>query len=144
MAVDQNDDSSLIRVRIATVDSHVRSGYTLGPVLVSYNQCSDCWDTSIAGPRSLWEYAPFATRQGTSAVRGQLFRVSERTGKVIQRWQMPSMPRPVLAVDSDGLWITTSIDGGGPSVVYNISPGQPPARSGGELRHQGGYLFESG
>ena len=123
MAVDQNNDSSQISVRIATVDSRARSGYILGPVLVSYNQCSDCWDTSIAGPRSLWEYAPFATRQTTTAVKGELLRVSERTGKVLQRWQMPSMPRPVLAVDSDGLWITTSIDGAGPSVVYNIRPG---------------------
>jgi hypothetical protein len=35
---------------------------------------------------------------------------------------MPSITRPLLAADADGLWITTSIDGGGPGILYHVSP----------------------
>ena len=109
-----------ISVRVAVVSRRARAGYALGPVLFSYNQCSDCWDESIAGPRSLWIYAPISTTAGYKA-RGELFRVSERTGRLLQHWRMPSMVRSLLAVDDDGLWIAPSIDTGTPNGLYHVA-----------------------
>jgi hypothetical protein len=36
---------------------------------------------------------------------------------------MPSITRALLATDADGLWLTASLDGGGPGVLYHVSPG---------------------
>ena len=110
-----------IAVRVATATSS-KAGYTLGPVLFRYDQCSDCWDESIYGARSLWIYAPISTTGGYRA-GGELFRVSERTGRLLQHWKMPSMVRSLLAVDADGLWIAPSIDTGSPSTLYHVAPG---------------------
>jgi hypothetical protein len=121
MAIDQSNRSAQIQVRIATSNPRARKAYTLGPALVTYQQCSDCWDVSIYGPRALWIYAPFSTPTGFKA-KGKLFRVSERTGRVLKTWPMPSITRPLLAVDADGLWLTSSIDGGGPGVLYHVAP----------------------
>ena len=125
MAVDQYDRGA-IAVRVAAVGRHSGTRYALGPVLFSYDQCSDCWDESIYGPRSLWIYAPISTTRGYRA-GGELFRVSERTGRLLQRWRMPSMVRSLLAVDDDGLWIAPSIDTGSPSTLYHVAPGMADA-----------------
>jgi hypothetical protein len=128
MEVRQWNSRGAIEVRIATVNTRARAGYTLGPVLVSYLQCSDCWDQSIAGPRSLWIYAPFSSLAGEKAT-GELFRVSERTGRLLQHWPLAQMSRALLAVDDDGLWIAPSIDTGGPNGLYHVAPGmRTPAR----------------
>ncbi len=121
MEVDQYDRGA-IAVRVAVVDRHASAGYALRPVLFSYDQCSDCWDESIYGPRSLWIYAPISTTRGYRA-GGELFRVSKRTGRLLEHWRMPSMVRSLLAVDDDGLWIASSIDTGSPSVLYHVAPG---------------------
>ncbi len=121
MEVDQYDRGA-IAVRVAAVDRHSRAGYALGPVLFSYDQCSDCWNEAIYGPRSLWIYAPISTTRGYRA-GGELFRVSEQTGRLLQHWRMPSMVRALLAVDADGLWIAPSIDTGSPSTLYHVAPG---------------------
>jgi hypothetical protein len=119
MEVDQYD-RGVIHVRIAAVDPNVARGYSLGPVLFSYQQCSDCWDVSTYGPRSLWVFTPDSTPnfKGPS----ELFRISEQTGRVLRHWAMPKMERPLLATDQDGLWIAPSIDGGGPSALYHVTP----------------------
>jgi len=122
MEVRQWPRGNTISVRVAVVSKRVRAGYTLGPVLFRYNQCSDCWDASISGPRSLWIYAPISTTSGYRA-GGELFRVSERTGRLLQHWKMPSMVRSLLAVDADGLWIAPSIDTGTPNGLYHVAPG---------------------
>lgn len=122
MEVDQWPRGNAISVRVAVVSRAARAGYTLGPVLFRYNQCSDCWDASIHGARSLWIYAPISTTRGYRA-GGKLFRISERTGRLLQRWKMPSMVRPLLAVDDDGLWIAPSIDTGTPDGLYHVVPG---------------------
>ena len=111
-----------IAVRVATVNRHAAARYTLGPVLFRYNQCSDCWDESIYGPRSLWIYAPISAIAGYKA-GGELFRVSERTGRLLQHWRMPSMVRSLLAIDADGLWIAPSIETGSPSALYHVAAG---------------------
>ncbi len=71
---------------------------------------------------SLWICAPFSSLAGEHAT-GELFRVSERTGRVLQHWPLPRMTRALLAVDDDGLWIAPSIDSGGPNDLYHVPPG---------------------
>ncbi len=122
MEIDQYNREGLAQTRVATVDRNAKSGYSLGPVLVSHEECSDCSEESIYGPRSLWIYAPFPTPD-TRNRKGELFRISELTGRVLERWAMPSITRALLASDADGLWLTASLDGGGPGVLYHVSPG---------------------
>ena len=140
LAVDQWSDRrvsgdgrvDVIDVRIATVSRHARSGYTLGPVVVSYQQCSDCWSESIDAARSVWIYAPFSTPDNRDA--GEVLRVSALSGRVLERWAMPSLPRALLTVAADGLWIAPSIETGEPGglsaaqqlrygSLYHVAPG---------------------
>jgi hypothetical protein len=121
-----------IEVRIARSDLAARDGYTLSPVLTTYQYCSDCQASWIYGDGSLWIYNP-----APSGPRGQavLLRISARTGSVIQRWPMPTIVRALLAVDADGLWLTPSVESGGPPLrsspderaahnsLYRIAPG---------------------
>jgi hypothetical protein len=130
--------TTTIATRIATVDPSAPDGYTLGPVVMSYPQCSDCWAQWIYGDGSLWIYDGFV---GSSAnPHGELLRVSETTGTVEQRWAMPSIDRPLVAVDADGFWLAPSNESGWPPVtppsqlvryrsLYRVSPGaRAPAR----------------
>jgi len=122
-----------IATRIATVDPRAVDGYTLGPVVMSYHQCSDCWGQWIYGDGSLWIYDGFI---GAPAhAHGELLRVSETTGTVQQRWVMPSIDRPLVAVDADGFWFAPSNESGYPAAhlspaqliryqsLYRVSPG---------------------
>ena len=116
-------------VRIAHVDPAARDGYTLGPVVMTYQQCSDCSAQWIYGDGSLWLYG-----------HGELLRVSDTSGKVVQRWAIPPNPRELLAVDADGLWFAPSVEGGFPihtsasqliryESLYRVTPGaKTPAR----------------
>ena len=128
-------------LRIAVVAPHTHGGYRLGPVVLRYPQCSDCGVEWIYGDGSLWIYAPWAAPAMKMTDRsGELFRVSERTGRVIERWPMPSFTRSLLAVDDDGVWIAQSLFGGRSahmsprergaySSLYRVSPGlRAPAR----------------
>jgi hypothetical protein len=137
MEIDQYNRHGLVETRVATVDRNLKSGYSLGPVLFSHEECSDCWEESIYGPRSLWIYAPFST-PNIGQQKGELFRISELTGRVLERWAMPSITRALLATDADGLWLTASLDGGGPAVLYHVSPGmRTPAKA---LRYDTGAV----
>lgn len=126
-------------VRIAHVAPGARDGYTLGPVVMTYPQCSDCDAQWIYGDRSLWLYGPYDG--GTLPHPGsELLRVSDTTGKVAQRWAIPQNARELLAVDADGLWFAPSIEGGFPlhttaaqriryESLYRVTPGaRAPAR----------------
>ena len=110
-------------VRIAHVDPGARDGYTLGPVVMTYQQCSDCSAQWIYGDGSLWLYG-----------HGELLRISALSGKVVQRWATPPNPRELLAVDADGLWFAPSVEGGWPihtpasqliryKSLYRVTPG---------------------
>jgi hypothetical protein len=105
-----------IAVRIARTDRAARDGYTLGPVVTTYPQCSDCQIAWIYGDDSLWLYNPLI-----HPPRGVLLRVSVRTGAVLQRWAMPEILRALLAVDAQGLWLSPSIESGTPGRL-------PPSR----------------
>ncbi len=92
-------------VRIARVDPTARDGYTLGPIVMSYPQCSDCGAEWIYGDGSLWLYDNVTTSRHPGS---ELLRVSATTGVVRQRWRVPYFTRVLLAVDADGLWFAPS------------------------------------
>ena len=119
-------------VRIAHVDPAARDGYTLGPVVMTYPQCSDCDAQWIYGDGSLWLYGPYDG--GLSQPESELLRVSDATGKVVHRWAIPQNARELLAVDADGLWFAPSVEGGFPlhttasqriryESLYRVTPG---------------------
>src|ERR1019366_5214824 len=45
---------------------------------------------------------------------GELLRISETTGRVTDRWTMPSIARALLATDATGLWVAPSTESGWP------------------------------
>jgi hypothetical protein len=125
-------------IRIATADPAAPDGYTLGPVVATYPQCSDCGPQWIYGDGSLWIYDQFV---GPGfAQKGELLRISESTGAVAQRWPMPSIGRPLVAVNADGFWLAPSNESGWPEhtppsqliryqSLYHVWPGaHAPAR----------------
>jgi hypothetical protein len=99
-------------VRISVTSTIARGGYTLGPVLLRYEQCSDCGLSTAYGDGSLWIYAPNAL--GGSHTAGRLLRISEQTGQLVQRWSLPPLYQALLATDRNGLWIAPSLFSGDP------------------------------
>ena len=135
----------MIGVRIARSDHAARDGYTLGPVVTMYPECSDCQIAWIYGDGSLWVYNPLPRRARGPAV---LLRISTTTGALLERWSMPEIIRALLAVDANGLWLTPSIESGIPGPLppsgripyqslYRVLPGEgSPQRV---LTEDGGY-----
>ena len=101
-----------LAMRIAIVNPTARAGYVLGPVVVEYADCSDCRAQTIQGAGSLWVYASMA---GTGTDFGELLRISETTGRVVERWRMPQIDRALLATNASGLWLAPSIESGWPA-----------------------------
>lgn len=92
-------------VRIARLSS---SGHIeLGPVLLTYEVLSDTHLETAYASGSLWLYAP-NTPSG-----GRAIRVSEATGQVLQDTPVsPAMDRPVIAANSDGLYLAPTFNTG--------------------------------
>jgi hypothetical protein len=138
--------TSAVDVRIARSDPAARDGYTLGPVVTTYPQCSDCQIAWIIASGSLWLYNPFPGNRPQGS--GVLLRISTHTGAVLERWTMPEIVRALLAADADGLWLSPSIESGTPGrlspaqrisyfSLYHVSPGLAvPQRV---LTERGGY-----
>jgi hypothetical protein len=125
----------VIDVRVARSDPGGRDGYTLGPVVTSWKECSDCQGSWLYGDGALWIYNPLAHPTNSPLHRAVLLRVSERTGAVLQRWRMPEIIRALLAANRAGLWLSPSIESGSPGhlsrarrvpyqSLYRITPGQ--------------------
>jgi hypothetical protein len=125
-------------VRIAHVDPRAHDGYTLGPVVMTYDECSDCSAQWIYGDGSLWLYGPNDGGGFSPARSGEVLRVSETTGTVVERWTIPQNARELLAVDADGLWFAPSVVGGFPrhttaselnryESLYRVAPGAKTA-----------------
>jgi hypothetical protein len=100
-------------LRIAAVAPTARGGYALGPVLLRYDQCSDCGLSVAYGDGSLWIYAPSPI--GARPNTARLLRISEQTGRVTQAWKLPTLYQALLASDRDGLWIAPSLYSGFPA-----------------------------
>jgi hypothetical protein len=118
----------LLSVRIARADARARDGYTVGPVVTSYQECSDCQAAMIYGDGSLWIYNPTGRHAGRS---GEVLRISTETGTVLERWKMPTILRALLAVNSRGLWLSPSIESSQVAPagsLYRIRPGDRTPR----------------
>jgi hypothetical protein len=115
----------LLAIRIARASPGARDGYTLGPVVTSYQECSDCQAAMTYGDGSLWIYNPTASRSG------ELLRISTRTGAVMERWATPTILRALLAANSRGLWLSPSIESSQVAAdegLYLIRPGDRTPR----------------
>jgi hypothetical protein len=99
--------SDELGIRIATVDRSAPGGYTLGPLVVGYPDCSTCRAQMIEGSNALWIYAPLTS----PGAPGEVVRISEATGRTTHRWVLPTqMVRVLLATDADGLWFAPGLD----------------------------------
>ena len=107
-------------VRIATRTA-AAPGYRLGPVVMTYQNASGRW---LYGDGYLWVFS------GTSGPRSEVLRINEETGAVLQRVFMASIVRPVLAVNSDGLWLVPAVNSffaDASDALYHLAAGSPAA-----------------
>lgn len=92
-------------VRIAHL-SETSPNVDLGPVVMSFGVYSDTRLVSAYGPGALWIY-DVAAKDGA-----EVLRISEATGRVVQRVATPKIYRPVLAANDNGLYLATTSEGG--------------------------------
>ncbi len=113
-----NGGVATVTVRISRVVPG-SPGYRLGPVVLSFPQVSDGRPTWVYGGGDLWLF------DALSARGSELLRISGTTGGVIQRLAMPAVPRPIIAFDTDGLWLAPAVNSLGVRVgaVYHVTPG---------------------
>jgi hypothetical protein len=95
----------------------------VGPVVMTYAYVSDTRPVMAYGPGLLWIY-DVATTNGP-----EVMQVSASTGAVMDTVSIPTLYRPLLAANDNGLWIGNSDQGGEctgcgpPSVLYHVPPG---------------------
>jgi hypothetical protein len=110
--------TSTVRIAHTTVSPR---GYTVGPVVMRYEEASDTDAEWVYGDGYLWIYEPMTTSGS------ELLQVSLTSGAVVDRVGMPVISRPLLATDDDGLWlvpaITSGFTGRPPLALYHIKPG---------------------
>jgi hypothetical protein len=114
-----NDAVATVTARISRVMPG-GPGYRIGPVVMVFSQLSTGWPTWVYGGGDLWLYDAY-TAKGS-----ELLRISQATGAVVQRLGMPGIARPILAFDSDGLWMAPAANSGG-LAVYHVVPGASAA-----------------
>jgi hypothetical protein len=91
---------------------------TVGPIVMRYDVASDTRPVSAYGGGSLWIY-DLDTSNGPEAIQ-----VSATSGQVEDVVRTPAFSRPIIAANSDGLWLGNSIEGGQlPATVYRVAPG---------------------
>ena len=81
----------------------------LGPVVMRYENCSDCRPEWAYGGGSLWLYDV-----GTPSV-AEVLRISLSTGAVLSTVKTPALSRVLLAPGTNGLWFAQSLESGWPS-----------------------------
>jgi hypothetical protein len=91
---------------------------TTGPVIISYSYASDTQPVTAYGAGSMWTY-DVATTNGP-----EVLQVSEATGGVTDTVRVPTLYRPVMAANDDGLWFGNSVQGGSASSpLWHVAPG---------------------
>jgi hypothetical protein len=102
-----------------------------------FNDLSDTRPVWTYGPGTLWIYDVAAVDSAGRRARAELIEISTRTGKVVRTVRMPSLVRPLLAADADGLWIAASpgTGAGTPAPIYHLAAGAAAPR----VVHRGGY-----
>jgi hypothetical protein len=115
-------------IRIAVAEKSAK-GYRVGPVVLRYGEFNDTDAEWAYGDGFLWIYEPLVT-----ASTGQLLRVSEQTGAVLQRVSMPQIVEPTIAVNDDGLWLASGVPlANSTSGLYHVAPGMRAAIRVGNL-----------
>ncbi len=105
-----------LAVSIARVDT-ATGQVSVGPPIMLCAYVSDTRPVIASGGGSIWVY-DVATPFGAVAVE-----VSATTGVLEDTVSMPKLYRPLMAADSDGLWIGNSIQGSPtPDVLYHVAP----------------------
>jgi hypothetical protein len=91
---------------------------TIGPVVMTYTPASDTAPVAAYGGGSLWIY-DVETNNGPEAVQ-----VSATSGQVEDVVRTPLLYRPIMAANSDGLWLGNSIEGSQVAgTVFHVTPG---------------------
>jgi hypothetical protein len=104
-------------IAIVTTDRNT-GARTTGPIVMRFSEASDTSPVAAYGGGSLWIY-DVDTSNGPEAIQ-----VSATTGKVEDVVRTPSLTRPVMAANSDGLWLGNSIEGGQMSpTLFHVAPG---------------------
>jgi hypothetical protein len=92
--------------------------YTVGPVVMKYTPASDTAPLAAYGGGSLWIY-DLDTTDGPEAIQ-----VSATSGQVEDVVRTPALSRPIIAANSDGLWLGNSIEGGEVGgTLFHVAPG---------------------
>lgn len=110
-----NDDI----LRIAHPDSKTHH-VSVGPVLATFPNLSDTHPSAAAADGWIWV---FITGKAPSVLR-----FSSTTGVLEQRISLPSIERPMIAANDDGLFVARSNQGGDTGGVYFISIGSSHAQ----------------
>lgn len=123
-------------VRIAR-PNRAPSRVSYGPVVMTFDDVSDTKLEWTYGPRRLWLYDVAALPGTAGPAHAEALAISTTTGRVVQTASMPSLVRPLLAADADGLWIAASpgTGAGSPAPTYLLAFGAHAPR----LVHRGGY-----
>jgi hypothetical protein len=96
---------------------------TEGPVVMTYQDCSDCRPVIADGSGSLWIY------DNDTTVGSELLEVSDSSGQVVDTVRMPQLDRPLLSAYDDGVVVANSLHNGlypgefPPSAVYYVAAG---------------------
>lgn len=110
--------SNTATIRVARTERR-RDGFSVGPVVMTYASLSDTKPVSTTAGSWLWIY-DVDTTNGP-----ELLQVSAASGVVVNTVHMPTIYRPVMAANDDGLWLGPSVNETIPPVatVYHVSPG---------------------
>jgi hypothetical protein len=91
---------------------------TTGPIVMRFSEASDTRPVAAYGGDSLWVY-DVATSDGP-----EVLQVSATSGRLEDVVRTPQLYRPVLAANSDGLWLGNSIEGSPVAgTVFHVAPG---------------------
>jgi len=125
-----------VSVRVAR-PNRTAGRVSYGPVVMRYQDVSDTKLEWTYGPGTLWVYDVAALDSAGHNPRAELLDISTATGQVVRTVSMPPLTRPLLAADTDGLWIAASpgTGAGTPAPIYHLALGSATPR----IVHRGGY-----
>jgi len=96
--------------------------FSEGPVVMTFPLCSTCDPVTAAGGGLLWIY-DVSTTNGP-----ELLEVSESSGQVLDTVPMPTLYKPLLAANDQGVFVAQSLEGAGsgPALYYVGSGASTP------------------
>jgi hypothetical protein len=133
-------------VRVARPNRNPRR-VVLGPVVMVHNEVSDTHLEWAYGAGLLWIYdvaaidpKAAARPQGRRNPHAEVVEVSLATGRLVRVVRTPTLDRPFVVADDDGLWLVPSTEtgvspGAGGGRAYMLAPGARSFR----VEHRAGY-----